>query len=205
MNLRYEKAKLKNGYRYIIGCDEVGRGSLAGPVVACAVVLDLSCKIKDFREIRDSKLVSAKNREKLSGQIKKGVLGWAIGRVDEKVIDEINIHNATLLALKIAAEKALQAVPSETYLVCVDGKFVIPDFEVEQEAIVGGDNKIFSIAAASIVAKVYRDSLMKDLDITYPDYGFAKHKGYGTLYHRQAIKKFGLSPLHRRTFCTHLV
>ncbi|MCL5775260.1 MAG: ribonuclease HII, partial [Patescibacteria group bacterium] len=85
MNLRYEKAKLKNGYRYIIGCDEVGRGSLAGPVVACAVVLDLSCKIKDFREIRDSKLVSAKNREKLSGQIKKGVLGWAIGRVDEKV------------------------------------------------------------------------------------------------------------------------
>ncbi|MCL5775259.1 MAG: ribonuclease HII, partial [Patescibacteria group bacterium] len=115
-----------------------------------------------------------------------------------------SLKAATLLALKLAVEKVLRVVPSETCLVCVDGKFIIPNFQVKQQAIVGGDNKIFSIAAASIVAKVHRDLLMKDLDIIYPDYGFAKHKGYGTLHHRQAIKKFGLSPTHRRTFCTHL-
>lgn len=204
MTLNYEKKKILAGYKYIIGCDEVGRGSLAGPVVACAVALDLSCKIKDFREIKDSKLISAKKREKLSGQIKEGALGWAIGSVGQKVIDEINIHNATLLALKLAVEKVLRVVPSETCLVCVDGKFIIPNFQVKQQAIVGGDNQIFSIAAASIVAKVHRDSLMQKLDKTYSDYGFAKHKGYGTLHHRQAIKKFGMSPVHRQTFCDHL-
>jgi ribonuclease HII len=129
---------------------------------------------------------------------------WAIGEVDNCRIDEVNIHHATLLAMKIAAEKIFKVVPSETCLLCIDGKFIIPNFGVEQEAIVKGDNKIISIAAASIVAKVYRDHLMDKLGKSHPAYGFANHKGYGTLHHRQMIKKLGLSPVHRQTFCTHL-
>jgi len=204
MNLKYEKEKLKNGTRYVVGCDEVGRGSLAGPVVAAAIIFDLPV-FKRIAGVRDSKLLTATKREFLDMMIKQHALAWAIGVVSEKQIDEINIHNATLLALKIAAEKILRLVPSETCLVCVDGKFLIPDFNTRQEAVVKGDNKVFSVAAASIVAKVHRDLLMTKLDKTYPHYGFVRHKGYGTLHHRQAIKRFGVSPVHRQTFCSHLV
>ncbi|MCL5009269.1 MAG: ribonuclease HII [Patescibacteria group bacterium] len=205
MNLNFEKTKLKNGICYVIGCDEVGRGSLAGPVVACAVALDLNCKSKGLEEVKDSKRLLPAKRRELSVLIKEKVFAWAVAEAQPATIDKINIHHATLLAMRRAVEKILQAVPSETCLVCVDGKFLIQKVATKQQAIVGGDNKIFSIAAASILAKVHRDQLMQKLDQTYPEYGFAKHKGYGTLHHRRAIKKFGMSPVHRQTFCSHLV
>ena len=204
MNLKYEKAKLRNGIRYVIGCDEVGRGSLAGPVVACAVALDLNCKGKALREVEDSKRLRPAKRQELDALIKEKVFAWAVAEVEQQIIDKINIHQATLLAMRRAVEKILRAVPSETCLVCVDGKFTIPNLDIKQQAVVGGDNKIFSVAAASIVAKVHRDRLMESLNSAYPEYGFAKHKGYGTLHHRRAIKKFGISPIHRKTFCSHL-
>ena len=166
-----------------------------------------SFKLKDesYKEIKDSKQLSAKQRCKLAEVIKQNAVAWAIGEVAPSQIDKLNIHHATLLAMKIAAEKIFEVVPSETCLLCIDGKFLLPDFKTSQIAIVKGDSKIISIAAASILAKVYRDGLMESLDKKYPEYGFAKHKGYGTLQHRLAIKKTGLSPLHRRTFCSHLV
>ncbi len=205
MNLKFEKAKLNSGVRYVIGCDEVGRGSLAGPVVACAVALDINCKSMGLGEVKDSKQLLPAKRRELSALIKERVCAWAVAEVQPATIDKMNIHHATLLAMRRAVEKILKAVPSETCLVCVDGKFIIPKFGIKQQAVVGGDNKIFSIAAASIVAKVHRDKLMEKLDKVYPEYGFAKHKGYGTLHHRQAIKKSGMSPVHRKTFCSHLV
>jgi len=258
MNFRYENQKYKQGFTHIVGCDEVGRGSLAGPVAAAAVILDLNIvKIsakggsafggKDLSEVRDSKLLSPKKREKLSAIIKNNCVVWGIGTVDEKTIDEINIHKATLLAMKRAVENLLsanscelalgdvvQATRSESrttglpqrekqagglhykdsHLLAIDGKFIIPsfakategkpNFNIEQEAIIDGDNKILSIAAASIIAKVYRDDLMRQLHQQYPIYNFAQHKGYGTLYHRTMILQNGLSPIHRKSFCSAL-
>ena len=183
--------------------------------------------------IRDSKLLSPEKREELSTLIKDNCVVWGIGVVDEKVIDKINIHNATLLAMKKAVEMLLKAYSYEyahrdvvqalglpmprqekqatglrykdkTFL-CIDGKFIIPNFiNIEQEAVVDGDNKIISIAAASIIAKVYRDNLMRKLHQQYPIYNFAQHKGYGTLFHRTMILKNGLSAIHRKSFCQKL-
>ncbi len=240
MTFRYENQKYKQGYSHVIGCDEVGKGSLAGPVVAVAIILDLRCKIKDLSEVRDSKMLSQEQREKLQPLIKQHCLAWGIGVVDEKTIDKINIHRATLAAMKLAVGNLLasfsgvilrpkcysEAEESQTgkrsfartdnsreraqddaakgVLVAIDGKFIIPDLNLEQEAVVGGDNKILSVAAASIVAKVYRDDLMRKLHRQYPVYNFARHKGYGTLFHRTMIKQNGLSPIHRRSFCKNL-
>jgi len=204
MNTKFEKRKIANGYGYIVGCDEVGRGSLAGPVVAAAVVLDLK-KLNPALGIKDSKQLTPEKRKVLAEAIKENAVAWAIGEVDNCQIDELNIHHATLLAMKIATEKIFKVVPSETCLLCVDGKFIIPNFKIKQEAVIKGDSKIISIAAASIVAKVYRDALMVKLDAVHPDYGFTRHKGYGTLHHRQKIKEHGLSPVHRKSFCDHLI
>jgi ribonuclease HII len=239
MNLRYENQKLKQGYTHIIGCDEVGRGCLAGPVVAAAVALPPqveSEKLKVIKSagIRDSKLLSADKREYLAAIIKDSALAWGIGVVDEKTIDKINIHQATLLAMKQAVEMLLasprgvilrpsaseaeesqspikrsfgctQDDASKRVLIVIDGKFTIPNFNIEQEAIVDGDNKILSIAAASIIAKVYRDNLMRKLHQQYPIYNFAQHKGYGTLFHRTTILQNGLSPIHRKSFCKNFI
>lgn len=205
MNFSFERKILRRGFKYVIGCDEVGRGSLAGPVVAGAVILDISRPLANIKTIKDSKLLSPKQRENLSESIKQRAVAWAVGEVEPKIIDKINIHRASLLALKIATKKVLVAVPSGTAYICVDGKFIIPDLPVEQTAVIKGDNKILSIAAASILAKTYRDKLMREMSARFPEYGFAKHKGYGTLHHRQAIKKFGISSLHRQTFCNHLI
>lgn len=205
MNFRFERKILRRGFKYVLGCDEVGRGSLAGPVVAGAVILDINRPLADMKKIKDSKLLSPKQREILSELIKRRAVAWAVSEVGPETIDQINIHQASLLALKIAAKKVLVAVPSGTACVCVDGQFVIPDLAAEQTAVIKGDNKILSIAAASILAKTHRDKLMKEMSVRFPKYGFAKHKGYGTLHHRQAIKKFGISSMHRQTFCDHLL
>jgi ribonuclease HII len=240
MNFRYENQKYKQGFNCVIGCDEVGRGCLAGPVAAAAVVLPLgggelkveSEKYKVIKSagIKDSKLLSPEKREELSAMIKNNCLAWGIGVVDEKVIDKINIHNATLLAMKQAVEMLLKAYSYEyahrdvaqalglpkrekqarglrykgRHLLAIDGKFTIPDLNIEQEAVVDGDNKILSIAAASIIAKVYRDDLMRKLHQQYPIYNFARHKGYGTLFHRTMILQNGLSKVHRKSFCQNL-
>lgn len=246
MTFRYEQRKIKEGYTYIIGCDEVGRGSLAGPVVAAAVVLPsikynvLGIKqihpVKSskagipipsglFNRVKDSKLLSPNKRAELSEIIKQYAV-WSIGLVSQKVIDRINIHYATLLAMRKAVEELLfflshcesqakqskngkiatfPAVARNDSLVAIDGQFTIPGIDIHQEAVIDGDNKVLSIAAASIVAKVYRDQLMLDLHQHYPIYNFAQHKGYGTLQHRKMILAHGLSPIHRLSFCDHLV
>ena len=222
MTPKYEKAKLQQGFHYIIGCDEVGRGCLAGPVVAAAVVLDLTSDVKVLREVDDSKVLSPHKREELSELIKDNTLAWSIGSVSQEEVDKINIHNASLLAMRKAVESlSLRVQPkqsslmkdcrvgqskpwpsrNDSTLVLIDGKFKIPDLNFSQEVIIDGDAKILSIAAASIIAKVYRDGLMKQFDEQYPNYQFGKHKGYATAIHRTAIKNFGLTPLHRLSFC----
>ncbi len=209
MDLKYETQKINNGFSLVIGCDELGRGCLAGPVVAAAVVLPSQVESKKYEVIKlagieDSKILSADKREYIDRLIRQHAQGFGIGVVGEKAIDEINIHNASLLAMKRAIENLLASVSFETnkIFVTVDGKFKIPNCDWEQEAVIDGDAKIISIAAASIVAKVFRDSLMRDLDNKFPGYNFSQHKGYATLHHRTAIKKLGLSPLHRLSFCS---
>ena len=203
MTFAYEKTKNIEGYEYIIGCDEVGRGCLAGPVVAAAVALPvLGIKYKVlWKDIRDSKLLSAEKRQELEPIIKAHALAWGVGVVSEKIIDEINIHNASLLAMKRAVENLLSLDSStlgrlardnrDKLLIATDGKFVVPDLSIAQEAIVDGDNKVLSIAAASIIAKVYRDNLMRKLHKQYPIYNLAQHKGYATQYHRKIIIENG--------------
>lgn len=228
LSTEYEQLWMNRGYDLIVGCDEVGRGCLAGPVVAAAVALPRveSEKFQVIKSagVRDSKLLNAKQREERDVVIRENCLGWGIGSVEPEVVDEINIHQATLLAMRRAVENILQSVSCESadrgteeekknILLVVDGKFIPfgpscdqeknikKNFHMKQEAIVDGDAKIFSIAAASIVAKVYRDTLVMKLDELFPEYGFARHKGYGTLQHRTAIRKYGLTRIHRRTFC----
>ncbi len=219
MEFKYELKKLLDGYEQIIGCDEVGRGCLAGPVVACAVILNSEIlhhksSILNLKEVKDSKLMTSSQRERIAPLLKEICL-WSIGIVSEKEIDQINIHNASLLAMRKAVEGLCVILASEPesklrdfhlrgsdnrYLF-IDGKFLIPNFSIPQEAVVGGDNKVMSIAAASIIAKVYRDQLMNEFDKQFVNYGFGKHKGYATLEHRNKIKKFGLTPIHRVSFC----
>lgn len=205
---RYEKQKQKLGFDYIIGCDEVGRGSLAGPVVAGAVLFkinDLVSQIKPvwFKEIADSKKLSAKSRLSLDSLIRQSVQGFSLGKVSHSEVDKINIHNASLLAMHKAVQEILKisGIDVDKVLVCVDGRFEIPKLHMAQEAVVDGDNLIFSVSAASIVAKVYRDNLMMKLDEKFPGYDFGKHKGYGTQLHIKALRKHGLSSIHRKSFC----
>jgi len=189
--LLHEKSLNSSGYSSIAGVDEAGRGPLAGPVVAAAVIL----KTFSFKErIDDSKKLSAKKREKAYSEIvKKSVVG--VGIVDEKTIDKINIYQATKRAMMMAI--ANLEIPPE--YVIVDGKMKIAT-KCPLKCIVGGDSKSLSIAAASIVAKVTRDRIMLEYDSIYPQYGFARHKGYGTKEHMAAIKNHGASPIHRNSF-----
>ncbi|BBB15338.1 ribonuclease HII [Candidatus Rickettsiella viridis] len=176
----------------IAGVDEVGRGPLAGPVIAGAVILDPKHKIEG---LADSKLLTAKRREYLVSKIKEYASAWSIGRAEVEEIDRINILQASLLAMQRAV-LALTVLPS---LVLVDGNRC-PKLNCPSQAIIKGDQKIAEISAASILAKVYRDAEMCSLDTVYPDYGFAKHKGYGTAQHLQALKERGPLPIHRRSF-----
>ncbi len=188
----FEKILLRHGFRVIAGVDEVGRGALAGPVVAAAVVFD---GLGDYRAIRDSKVLTPRRRERLSEQILVEALAVGIGSVPESEIDTINILQATHKAMR----QALKNMPIDVDAVLVDG-FWLPDVEPHCIGIVDGDALSYSIAAASIVAKVHRDSLMRSLAADYPQYGFDRHKGYGTSEHFRAIALHGPSPIHRSTF-----
>ncbi|MCX7944659.1 MAG: ribonuclease HII [Deltaproteobacteria bacterium] len=186
----------REGYRFIVGVDEAGRGPLAGPVVVCAISLPFDHNISG---ITDSKNISEKERERLAAEIKKRARVFSICRIGNKIIDKINIRRATLLAMRRAVLNLLQKVNVRPDVILVDGKDSI-DLPIECRAIVKGDLISENIGAASILAKVYRDNLMKKLDRKYPQYGFALHKGYGTSDHYEAIKRYGLCEIHRRSF-----
>jgi ribonuclease HII len=187
-----ENALRRLGLGRVAGVDEVGRGCLAGPVVAAAVVLDPEAHVAG---LADSKLVPAEEREALAGAIRARALAWAVAVVDPAEIDRINIHRASLQAMRHALG-TLDPLPD---VVIVDG-FRIPDLAIPQRAIVKGDRRCAAIAAASIVAKVARDRLMQDLHAVDPRYGFDRHKGYATAEHLEAVGRYGYSPAHRRSF-----
>ena len=188
----FENKALLRGYKVIAGIDEAGRGPLAGPVVSAAVVLPENFNVPG---INDSKKLSEKKRDTLFPLIKENVLSFGIGIADHIEIDRINILQASLLSMKRAVE-ALSLVPD--YLL-IDGKFTI-DSPIDQQAVVKGDARSLSIAAASILAKVTRDQIMADLAVKYPVYGFQRHKGYPTRAHKQAIVDHGPCPVHRKSF-----
>lgn len=188
----YEQQTKKKGYQWIAGTDEVGRGPLAGPVVAAAVILPEHAVLP---EIKDSKKLSEKQRENLNILIKEQAIAWAIAEVDEKMIDEINILEASRLAMK----QAVDALSQPADFVLVDG-LPNPQIQLPAEAIVKGDNKSISIAAAAIIAKVHRDHLMDQYDQKYPGYSFAVNKGYPTEAHLKAIETLGPCEIHRMSF-----
>lgn len=179
--------------QYICGIDEAGRGPLAGPVVVGAVILPKDSFIEG---VNDSKKISEKKREKVYEEIIKNAISYSVGIVDEEGIDEINILNATKLALTTAI-KGLEIKPD---LILVDALNNIDTCNIPYKSIIKGDAKEYSIAAASIIAKVTRDRIMQQWDEIYPEYGFAKHKGYGTAAHIQVIKEKGPCKIHRKTF-----
>lgn len=188
-----EQALYNDKIQYICGIDEAGRGPLAGPVVVGAVILPKDSLIEG---INDSKKISEKKREKIYEEIIKNAISYSVGIVDQKEIDELNILNATKLALK----KAIQGLDVKPDLIMVDALTNIDTCGIPYKSIIKGDAKEYSIAAASIIAKVTRDRMMLEWDKVYPEYGFAKHKGYGTAAHIQVIKEKGPCMLHRRSF-----
>ena len=192
--LQFERALQAKGMKYIAGVDEVGRGPLAGPVVCAAVIMPLE---EDALVIGvdDSKKLSEKKREQLAEEIKSRALCYTIIEIDEKTIDEINILEATKLGMK----KAIETLEIPPEVVLTDGNMTI-DTHFPQHSVIHGDALSYSIGAASIIAKVYRDHLMDEFAKTYPQYAFDKNKGYGTAAHIQGIKEYGLCPIHRRTF-----
>lgn len=188
----YENAAKENGYHLICGIDEAGRGPLAGPVFAAAVILPENAVIEG---INDSKKLSEKKREALYDVIVNTALSWSVGFATEREIDDINILQATFLAMK----RACDGLDNKPDFALVDGNRM-PPLGVETQLIIKGDSLSASIAAASILAKVSRDRLMYEIDKLYPEYQFAKHKGYGTALHTEMLKKYGPSPVHRKTF-----
>lgn len=205
--LRLQKmSEFENKFNeYIIaGIDEAGRGPLAGPVVAGCVVLD---RTKEILFINDSKKLSKKRREELFDEIKENALAYGIGIVDEKVIDAINILEATYIAMKTAYENANQmykkSFNADINLLFVDA-LKIKNIDVKQVSIIHGDALSVSIAAASIIAKVTRDRIMEEYDRKYPEYGFAKHSGYGTKFHMDKLREIGPCELHRMSFLSFL-
>lgn len=191
---------------FIIGVDEAGRGPLAGPVVAAAVCYkDSNFQIpeeleKDFALIRDSKKLSEKQREKVFMLIETHFY-IGVGIINSETIDRVNILQAAFLAMKSAISDLQKQIRIKKEFYClIDGDKIIPNISINQEAVIGGDGSVKSIAAASIIAKVTRDRIMKDFDQEYPCYGFAKHKGYGTKEHLAALRRFGPCSIHRMSF-----
>ena len=195
--LLIEESLYDEGYEYICGVDEAGRGPLCGPVVAAAVILP---KHGCIEGVNDSKKISEKKREKLYDDIMDVAIAVGIGISDVDVIEKVNILNAT----KIAMKKAIESLSIKPDYILIDGNQKI-DIDILQETVVSGDAKSESIASASIIAKVTRDRMLRKFDEMYPEYGFAKHKGYGTKAHIEAIKKYGLTPIHRKSFCTKFI
>ena len=195
--LEIEDSLYQKGYKIICGVDEAGRGPLCGPVVAAAVIL----KPDDMIEgVNDSKKLFEKKREKLYEDIMSNALAVGIGIKDVDIIEKVNILNATKLAMK----EAIDNLKIRPEYVLIDGNQMI-DIDIKGETVISGDAKSESIAAASIIAKVTRDRMLIEWDKKYPEYGFAKHKGYGTKAHIEAIQKYGLTPLHRPSFCKKFV
>jgi ribonuclease HII len=189
---RYERALYQQGIDLIAGVDEAGRGCLAGPVVAAAVILPRDW---DVIETNDSKQLSASRRETLFASIQARALSWGVGIISPDIIDHVNILQATYLAM----EQAIAALSVKPHYVLLDA-VTLPRVPIPQQGIIKGDSLSISIAAASIIAKVTRDRLMQDYDQQYPVYGFARHKGYGTKQHLHAIATHGPCPIHRKTF-----
>jgi ribonuclease HII len=189
---KLENAARRAGALVIAGLDEVGRGPMFGPVVAAAAILPKGCRL---RGLNDSKQLTQIQREEFDIAIRAKAMAWAIAAVDAEIIDRINIRNASLLAMRMAVEQ-LAAVPD--YLL-IDGRDTI-DWPCSQQAVVQGDATSFSIAAASVLAKVHRDRLLVELDAVYPGYGLARHKGYCSQEHLEALARLGPTPLHRKNW-----
>ena len=189
--LRYEKELYAQGISFIAGVDEVGRGPLAGPVVAAAVILPQNCKIKG---LNDSKKIPKKKHEEIFQAVKDNALAISIGIIDNYVIDKVNIYEATKLAMK---EAVSQLEPQPEHLLIDAMKLELP---ISQTSIIKGDANSLSIAAASIVAKVTRDKIMADYDQEFPGYDFSQNAGYGTAKHLEGIDKHGITPIHRTSF-----
>ena len=192
----YENEKYSKGYTAVCGCDEAGRGPLCGPVVAAAVILPNDAVIEG---LDDSKKLTEKKREKLFDVIREVAVAYAIAEASPEEIDEINILNASMLAMR----RAVEALPVKADFALIDGN-CSRGFEIPTETVVKGDAKSYSIAAASILAKVTRDRGCIELDEKYPEYGIKKHKGYPTKDHMDAVRKYGPSPIHRKTFLKFL-
>lgn len=188
----FEREAWERGLKYVAGVDEVGRGPVAGPVVAAAVIMPAEVHVA---HVTDSKKLWPEEREALAYEIKRKAVAWAVGVVPAPMIDACNILRATHLAMR----EALRALDPAPELILVDG-WALPDIEFPQHNIIDGDAKCFSIAAASIVAKVARDRIMSHLDTLYPQYGFAAHKGYACAPHLEAIEQYGPCPVHRMSF-----
>lgn len=197
----YERKLASEGYTLIGGVDEAGRGPLAGPVAAACVIVKAEGPFA--RGADDSKKLSEKQREALYDEIRSLCVSYGVSMVDSNRIDEINILQATYEAMRQAIDKARAACPILQMLLVDHVK--IPNIDIQQLSITHGDAKSVTIASASILAKVERDRLMKEYDIKYPEYGFAKHKGYGTKAHYEAIAKYGPCEIHRRTFLKGLI
>ncbi len=188
----------KEDVKYICGIDEAGRGPLAGPVVVASVIMPKDSIIEG---VNDSKKVSEKKREKLYEEITNTAIAWGVGIIDQREIDEINILNAT----KKGLTNSLKELEIKPDLILVDALTNIDTLGIPYRSIIKGDAKSYSIAAASIIAKVTRDRIMRQWDELYPEYGFEKHKGYGTKMHTDAIKEYGPCPLHRKSFIKNFI
>ncbi|MCO7179116.1 ribonuclease HII [Streptococcus gallolyticus subsp. gallolyticus] len=192
--LRYEKELYQQGYQAIAGIDEVGRGPLAGPVVTACVILPKNCKIK---HLNDSKKIPKKHHEEIYQEILARALGIGIGILDNNVIDQINIYEATKVGMLQAINQLKGEVTRPDYLL-IDAMHL--ETSIPQQSLIKGDANSLSIAAASIVAKVTRDRMMADYANDYPGYAFEKNVGYGTKEHLEGLKKYGITPIHRKTF-----
>lgn len=188
----YELNALQNGFKAVCGVDEAGRGPLAGPVYAAAVILPQGLVIEG---LNDSKKLSEKKRELLYDEITKNAVAWSVAYATEKEIDEYNILQATFLAMK----RAVESLEPKADFALIDGNRM-PPLDIAGETVIKGDSLSMSIAAASILAKVTRDRLMLDIDKMYPQYQFSRHKGYGTKLHYEMLAEHGISPVHRRSF-----
>lgn len=197
--LKEIEAKLySKGMNYICGIDEAGRGPLAGPVVVASVIMPKDSMIEG---VNDSKKISESKREKLYEKIIEEAISYGVGIIDQKEIDEINILNATKKGLTTSL-KELSVKPD---IILVDALTGIDTLQIPYQSIIKGDAKAYSISAASIIAKVTRDRIMREWDKIYPQYGFAKHKGYGTATHISAIKEYGICPIHRLSFVKNFI
>ena len=199
---KLENAARKNGALRIAGVDEVGRGPMFGPVVAAAVILPKGCRL---RGLNDSKQLTEQQRSEFDVVIRREAVAWSVAAVDAETIDRINIRRASLLAMRIAVEQLAVArgnLPPDHLLpdfLLIDGRDTI-DWPCPQQAVVKGDATSFSIAAASVLAKVHRDRLLVELDQVYPGYGLARHKGYCSQEHLEALRRLGPTPLHRKSY-----